>query len=82
MPIMELPISDLEQDSIELSRPHLDPDRVSYFVEHLNESIPVVVFNVNSSGLSRNEVLDAIARRGERRAAPLKNRFPLTVTGF
>jgi len=47
MPIIDLPISELARDSIERSRPHLDPDRVSYYVEHLDESTPVVVFNVN-----------------------------------
>lgn len=111
MPIIDLSISDLAQDSIERSRPHLDPDRVSYYVKHLDESTPVVVFNVNGNllladghhrvaaaeqlgrlmvradvregkrsdalqfaidfaqrqrGLSRHEVLDAIARRGQR----------------
>jgi hypothetical protein len=43
MPILELRISDLSQDSIELSRPHLDPDRVSYYLEHLDDATPVVV---------------------------------------
>jgi hypothetical protein len=47
MPIIDLPISDLAQDSIERSRPLLDPDRVSYYLEHLDESTPVVVFNVD-----------------------------------
>ena len=111
MTILDLPISELEQDSIERSRPHLDPDRVSYYLEHLDESIPVVVFSVNGSllladghrrvaaaeqlgrstvraevregervdalqfaidlaqrqrGLSKQEIIDAIARRGQR----------------
>ncbi|WP_426976324.1 ParB/RepB/Spo0J family partition protein [Pseudarthrobacter sp. O4] len=111
MPIIDLSISDLAQDSIERSRPHLDPDRVSYYVKHLDESTPVVVFNVNGNllladghhrvaaaeqlgrstvraevregkrsdalqfaidfaqrqrGLPRQQVLDAIARRGQR----------------
>lgn len=47
MSIVDLPIADLAQESIERSRPHLDPDRVSYYLEHLDESAPVVVFNVN-----------------------------------
>ena len=47
MSIVDLPINDLAQESIELSRPHLDPDRVSYYLEHLDESTPVVVFNDN-----------------------------------
>ncbi|MGO4385819.1 ParB/RepB/Spo0J family partition protein [Specibacter sp. RAF43] len=113
MPIIELSICDLAQDSIERSRPHLDPDRVSYYLKHLDESTPVVVFNVNGNllladghhrlaaaqqlgrstvradvregrrsdvlqfaiavaqrqrGLSRQQVLDAIARRGQRPA--------------
>lgn len=111
MPIIDLPISDLAQDSIERSRPHLDPDRVSYYLEHLDEFTPVVAFNVNGHllladghhrvaaakqlgrstvradvregqesdalqfaidlaqrqrGLSRQQILDAIARRGQR----------------
>lgn len=47
MPIIDLPIPDLVQDSIERSRPRLDPERVSYYLEHLDESGPVVVFNVD-----------------------------------
>ncbi|XAS74480.1 ParB N-terminal domain-containing protein [Micrococcaceae bacterium Sec5.1] len=47
MPIVEIRISDLEQDPIERSRPQLDPERVSYYLEHLAESAPVVVFSVN-----------------------------------
>lgn len=47
MPILELRISDLSQDSIELSRPHLDPDTVSYYLEHLDDATPVVVFDVD-----------------------------------
>jgi hypothetical protein len=111
MPIIDLPLSKLEQDSIERSRPHLDPDRVSYYLEHLDESTPVVVFSVNGSllladghhrvaaaeqlgrstvraevregdrgdalqfaidlaqrqrSLSKQEIIDAIARRGQR----------------
>lgn len=41
MPMIDLPISELEQDSVERSRPHLDADRVSYYLEHLDESTPV-----------------------------------------
>ncbi len=111
MPIIDLSISDLAQDSIERSRPHLDPDRVAYYVKHLDESTPVVVFNVDGNllladghhrvaaaeqlgrstvraevregrqsdalqfaidlaqrqrGLSRQQIVDAIARRGQR----------------
>lgn len=111
MPRIDLPISELDRDSIERSRPHLDPDRVSYYLEHLDESAPVVVFSVNGSllladgyhrvaaaeqlgrstvradvregergdalqfavglaqrqrGLSKQEIIDAIARRGQR----------------
>ena len=47
MPIVDLRISDLLQDSIERSRPHLDPKRVSYYVAHLDDATPVVVFNVD-----------------------------------
>lgn len=47
MSIVDLPIADLAQESIERSRPHLDAGRVSYYLEHLDESSPVVVFNVN-----------------------------------
>jgi len=113
VPIIDLPLSELEHDSIELSRPHLDPERVSYYLEHLDESTPVVVFNVDGHmlladghhrvaaaerlgrstvkaevreggrkdalqfaidlaqrqrGLSRQEIIDAIARRGKRPA--------------
>jgi ParB-like chromosome segregation protein Spo0J len=46
MPIIDLPISDLARDSIERSRPLLDPDRVAHYLQHLDESTPVVVFNV------------------------------------
>lgn len=111
MSIIDLPISELEQDSIERSRPHLDLDRVSYYLEHLDESTPVVVFSVNGNllladghhrvaaaeqrgrstvraevregergdalqfaidlaqrqwSLSKQKVIDAIARRGQR----------------
>jgi hypothetical protein len=113
MPIIDLPLSELEQDSIERSRPHLDPERVSYYLEHLDESAPVVVFRVEGRllladghhriaaaeklgrstvkaevregargealqfaidlaqrqrRLSKQEIIDAIARRGERPA--------------
>lgn len=47
MPIVELPIARLSRDSIERSRPHLDPDRVSYYVEHFDEATPVVVFDID-----------------------------------
>ena len=40
-------IADLEQEPIEARRPHLDPDRVSYYVEHLDESTPVTVFDID-----------------------------------
>jgi hypothetical protein len=111
MPIIDLPISDLVQDSIERSRPLLGPERVSYYLEHLDESGPVVVFNVDGlllladghhrvaaaeelgrstvradvregqrsdalqfavglgqqqRGLTKQQILDAIARRGQR----------------
>lgn len=46
MPIVELPIARLSPDSIERSRPHLDPERVSYYVEHFDEATPVVVFDI------------------------------------
>ena len=109
MPILDLPIANLAPDSIERSRPHLDPERVSYYVEHLDEATPVVVFDINGvllladghhrvaaaeqlgrttvkadvrkgqreealrfaidlaqqqRGLTREQILDAIARRG------------------
>lgn len=111
MQIIELPISELEQDSIERSRPHLDPERVAYYLGRLDESAPVVVFSINGNllladghhrvaaaeqlgrstvraevregergdalqlaidlaqrqrSLSKQEVIDAIARRGQR----------------
>jgi hypothetical protein len=47
MPIMDLRISDLAHDSIEISRPHLDRGRVSYYLEHLDDASPVVVFDVD-----------------------------------
>jgi uncharacterized protein (DUF1015 family) len=47
MPIIDLAIVDLVQDSLERSRPYLNPDQVSYYVAHLDESAPVVVFRVN-----------------------------------
>jgi uncharacterized protein (DUF1015 family) len=111
MPIVNLSISDLSQDSIERSRPYLDPERVSYYLEHLDDSTPVVVFNVDGAllladghhrvaaakelgrtaiaadvrngrrrdalqfavelaqhqrGLKKEQILEAIARRGQR----------------
>jgi hypothetical protein len=45
--VSEVAIADLEQEPIEASRPHLDPDRVSYYVEHLDESTPVTVFDID-----------------------------------
>ncbi|WP_115788392.1 ParB/RepB/Spo0J family partition protein [Arthrobacter silvisoli] len=113
MQVVDLPLSELVQDSIELSRPYLDPERVSYYLEHLDESTPVVVFTINGHmlladghhrvaaaeqlgrstvraevreggrrealqfaidlaqrqrGLSRQEIIEAIARRGARPA--------------
>lgn len=47
MATVDLRISDLAQDSIERSRPHLDPDRVRYYREHLDEATPIVVFDVD-----------------------------------
>jgi hypothetical protein len=47
MATMDLLISDLAQDSIERSRPHLDPDRVEYYRQHLDEATPIVVFDVD-----------------------------------
>jgi hypothetical protein len=47
MATVDLLISELAQDSIERSRPHLDSDRVSYYREHLDEVPPVVVFDVD-----------------------------------
>ncbi|UKA76177.1 ParB N-terminal domain-containing protein [Arthrobacter sp. FW306-07-I] len=46
MVTVDLPISRLAEDSLERSRPYLDPDRVSYYLQHLDESLPVVVFDV------------------------------------
>jgi uncharacterized protein (DUF1015 family) len=46
MPIVDLPVARLSRDSIERSRPHLDPERVAYYVEHFDEAIPVVVFDI------------------------------------
>ncbi|MCU1574006.1 MAG: novG [Micrococcaceae bacterium] len=111
MPIRDLRIKDLGQDSIERSRPHLDLDRVSYYLQNLDEATPVDVFDVDGlmlladghhrvaaaeqlgrstiravvrkgtrrdalqfatilakrqRGLTDQEVLDAIARRGQR----------------
>jgi hypothetical protein len=109
MSIVELGIAALDQDSIERSGPHLDPDRVAYYVAHFDEAAPVVVFDIDGlllladghhrvaaakrlgrtsvraelrkgqradalqfaiehareqRGMSRQEILDAIARRG------------------
>jgi uncharacterized protein (DUF1015 family) len=47
MLIIDLPIVDLVQDSLERSRPHLNPDQVSYYIGHLDESAPVVIYQVN-----------------------------------
>jgi hypothetical protein len=47
MPIVELPIAELAPDSIEWSRPHLDPERVAYYVEHFDEATPIVVFDID-----------------------------------
>lgn len=107
----DLPISDLAQDWIEQSKSHLNPDRVSYYLKHLDDSTPVVVVKADGNllladghhrveaakqlgrstvradvregtrsdalqfavdlaqrqrGLSRQQVLDAIARHGQR----------------
>jgi hypothetical protein len=45
--VSDVAIADLEQEPIEARRPHLDPDRVSYYVEHLDESTPVTVFDID-----------------------------------
>ncbi|WP_433876011.1 ParB N-terminal domain-containing protein [Sinomonas atrocyanea] len=47
MPTVELPIARLARDSIERSRSHLDPKRVTYYVEHFDDVVPVVVFDID-----------------------------------
>ncbi|HEY8700606.1 MAG TPA: ParB N-terminal domain-containing protein [Arthrobacter sp.] len=82
MAIVELRISDLGQDSIERSRPHLDPERVSYYVQHLDDAGPVVVFDVDGALLLADghhriaaaeqlgrSTVRADVRKGERRDA-------------
>lgn len=49
MPVINLSISDLSQDPIERSRPYLDPERVSFYIEHLDDSTPVIVFNIDGA---------------------------------
>lgn len=46
-PIVDLPLATLDPGPIQQSRPHLDPDRVSYYLEHLDVAAPVVVFDVD-----------------------------------
>ncbi|MDQ0029643.1 ParB N-terminal domain-containing protein [Arthrobacter bambusae] len=47
MPITEVPLADLDQEPIVEGHPHLDPERVAYYVEHLDESPPVMVYNIH-----------------------------------
>jgi uncharacterized protein (DUF1015 family) len=44
--VVELPISQLAGKPVETSSAHLDPARVSYYVEHFDEAAPVVVYDV------------------------------------
>ena len=82
MPIVDLPISVLSQESIERTRPHLDPERVRYYAEHLDEAMPVVVFDIDgdlllADGYHRlaaaqqlgRTTLKADVRKGQRRDA-------------
>jgi hypothetical protein len=43
--VTEVPISALDRRWIEAGRPHLDAERVSFYVEHLAEAAPVTVFD-------------------------------------
>jgi hypothetical protein len=47
MPVDEIAIADLVQQPIEQSRSHLDPERVAYYEQHLDDATPVVVYNVH-----------------------------------
>ncbi|MBT2596418.1 ParB/RepB/Spo0J family partition protein [Arthrobacter sp. ISL-72] len=49
MPVVSLSIAELAQDPIDRSRPYLDPERVSYYVDHLDDSTPVVVFDIDGA---------------------------------
>jgi uncharacterized protein (DUF1015 family) len=67
----EVPIADLEQEPIEASRPHLDPDRVAYYVEHLDECTPVTVFDIDgrlllADGHHRVAAAEQLQRRAVR----------------
>jgi IMP dehydrogenase len=47
MSLMAVTIADLAQEPIRQSRAHLDPERVAYYEEHLDDATPVVVYDIH-----------------------------------
>jgi uncharacterized ParB-like nuclease family protein len=47
MPVIEIPIVDLIQESIRENRAHLHSDRVTYYLAHLDLAPPVTVFDLD-----------------------------------
>jgi hypothetical protein len=46
MPLVSVAITDLAQEPIRKSDAHLDPERVAYYMDHLDDSTPVVIYDV------------------------------------
>jgi hypothetical protein len=46
MALVDVAIADLVQEPIGQSDAHLDPERVAYYVDHLDDSTPVVIYDV------------------------------------
>lgn len=49
MGITEVPIADLAQEPIERTGPHLDRQRVAFYVDHPDATPPVTVFDVDGT---------------------------------
>jgi hypothetical protein len=47
MPVRDVVIAELVPEPIAQSQPHLDPQRVRYYQEHLDDSTPVVVYEID-----------------------------------
>jgi ParB-like chromosome segregation protein Spo0J len=47
MPVVDVSIADLVQEPMRKSRGHLHSERVAYYLQHLDQSSPVTVFDIN-----------------------------------
>jgi hypothetical protein len=64
--VRDVPIASLMRQPLDDGKPHLDPDRVAWYVDHLDEAQPVTIFDTGdelilADGYHR---ADAAARLG------------------